>query len=120
MSHVYLKVPRLGVDWVPQNSRSTGGTEFMAKRARPKLVLLQCSFAFGDGDAAGAGGKPSVAFLEADTAVAFVDCGELGEFGGEFEGTAVAVAVVGLELWSWSGTWLRHRGGWKVRGCCWL
>ena len=87
----------------------------MAECARAKLVLLQCSFTFRDGYAAGAGREPFVAFLEADAAVALVDGGEFGEPDGEFEGAAVAVSVVGLELWSLCRGRLRHCSGWMVR-----
>jgi hypothetical protein len=80
----------------------------MSHGFRTKPVLLQCTLAFRDNEIAGAGKDPFVAFLEADAAVAFADAGEFGELGSEFEGTAVAVTIVGFELWSGRGGWLRH------------
>lgn len=71
-----------------------------------KAILLQRPLTFRDGEAAGAREKPSVAFSEADAAVARVGACEFGELGGVFEGSAVAVAVVRLELRGWGG--LRH------------
>ena len=90
----------------------------MAECARAKLVLLQCSFTFRDGYAAGAGREPFVAFLEADATIALIDGGEFGESDGEIEGAAVAVPVVGLEIWSLFGGGLRHCSGWVVRRSC--
>ena len=86
----------------------------------PKSVFLQSSLAFRDDKVAGfgAGEDPSVACLEAEATVACVDNSEFGEFGGELERAAMAVAVVGFQLWS--GSWLRHRGvrtAWTGWGC---
>jgi len=64
-----------------------------------KLIVFQASFALGDGKASSAGKDPFVAFLETDAAVAFCDRSELCDHDAEFEGAAVAVARVRLEIW---------------------
>ncbi len=81
----------------------------MKHRTFSKLIIFQASIAFLDGKASSARIDPLVAFLETDAAVAFCDRNEFWDLDDEFEGTAVAVALVRLELWS--GIWFRH---WRI------
>jgi hypothetical protein len=78
----------------------------MKHRTFSKLIVFQASITFLDGKASSARKDPLVAFLETDAAVAFCDRSEFWDLDAEFEGTAVAVALVPLELWS--GVWFRH------------
>jgi len=64
-----------------------------------KLIVFQASFALGDGKASSIREDPFVAFLETDAAVAFCDRSELWDRDAEFEGAAVAIARVRLEIW---------------------
>jgi hypothetical protein len=87
----------------------------MKHRTFSKLIVFQASITFLDGKASSARIDPLVAFLETDTAVAFCDRSEFWNVDAEFEGTAVAVALVCLELWI--GVWFRH---WRmVWGALW-
>lgn len=98
--------PRRRTLILPINCRATCPAKHMRHLLRPKTILLQRPFAFGDGEAAGAGEEPSVAFSEADAAVARTDAGDFREFDAVFKGATVAVAMVGLQPWGWGG--LRH------------
>lgn len=64
----------------------------------PKLIIFQAAVPFLNGEASSARKDPLVAFLGTDAAVAFHDRSELWDVDAELEGTAVAVALVGLEL----------------------
>ena len=63
-----------------------------------KFVVFQGSFALVDGEAAWAGEHPFVVLAETDAAIAGHDGGNLWDLQGELEGSAVAVAVIGLEF----------------------
>lgn len=83
---------------LPHHPRPTFRTKPMAHRHRPKLIIPQCPLAFIDHKATLAREDPLVAFLEADTAVALGGRCYLRHGDVEFEGAAVAVAMVGLEI----------------------
>ena len=69
-----------------------------------KPITFQASIiSFLDGKAVGAWKAPFVAFPETDAAVAFSNQLEFWDLDAEFKGTAVAVTLVCLELWFWSG-----------------
>lgn len=63
-----------------------------------KFISSQNTLAFLDSDSILAGKDPFVAFLEADTAVAFCYFFQFGDVDTEFEGTTMAVTMVGLVL----------------------
>lgn len=64
----------------------------------PKLVVLQCPFAFLDGEATCAWEDPLVALTETDAAVTVHGGGDFWELDVELEGSAMAIAIVGLEF----------------------
>lgn len=71
-----------------------------------KLVVFQGSFALLDGEAACAGKHPFVVLSETDAAIAAHDGGNLWQLQVVLEGSAVTVAVIGLEF----GGCFRHGG----------
>lgn len=68
-----------------------------------KLIILQLILPLLKHQTPSRRKHPFISLPEADTAVALVDEGDLGEGDGVFHGAAVAVAMVGLELWGWGG-----------------
>jgi len=71
-----------------------------------KFIVFQGSFALLDGETACAGEHPFVILAETNAAIAGHDGGNLWDLQGELEGSAVTVAVVGLEF----GGCFCHRG----------
>jgi len=98
--------PRRRAISLPHYAGSASRTKHMRHSLRSKLILLQRSLAFRDSEATRTRKDPFVAFLEADAAVTFHDAGQFRKLDGEFEGAAVAVPFVGLEV----GGWLGHVG----------
>jgi len=90
-----------------------GKEYFMSHRMLSKMIVFQCSLSLLNGQGVSSWKDPLVAFLEADAAVTFCYCGEFWELDAEFEGPAVAVAVVGFELWG--GSWGCHDGNEKQK-----
>jgi hypothetical protein len=72
----------------------------------PKLIICQASPTFLDGEASRARKNPLVTLFETDTAIAFCDGSQFRDLDAEFEGAAVAVSCIGLELLS--GIWFCH------------
>jgi hypothetical protein len=64
----------------------------------PELIVAQRPFAFLDCEAACAWKYPLIALPRTNTAVTAHECGYLWDLDAEFEGSAVAVAIVGFEF----------------------
>jgi len=60
------------------------------------MILFQSPLSFRDLETIFARKYPSISFLETDTAIALSDSSDLRHFDGEFEGAAMAIAMVGL------------------------
>ena len=73
-----------------------------------ELIILQSPLASLNSETAFARKDPLVSFLKADAAVAFCYFFQFRNFDGEFEGAAVTVSVVGLELAGVCGLGLGH------------
>jgi len=78
----------------------------MKHRTFSKLIIFQATITFLDSKTSSARKDPLVAFPETDAAVAFCDRSQFRDLDAEFEGTAVAVPLVGFEIWS--GVCFRH------------
>lgn len=73
----------------------------MSQLLRIKPIFLQSSLAFCDIDFIRAGQDPSVAFFQADAAIAFADVCDLRKLEGKLERPAMTVPVVCSQLGSW-------------------
>ena len=74
------------------------GIYFVCHCFASKLIVLQSSFTLLDGEAASAWEHPYIAFPETNAAIAIHNRAKLREFHVELEGSAVAVAIVGLKF----------------------
>jgi hypothetical protein len=78
----------------------------MKHRIFSELIFIQAFITFLNGKASSARKDPLVAFLKTDTTVTLCDRSKFWDIDVEFEGAAVAVALVRLEFWG--GAWIRH------------
>jgi len=84
------------------NACSAFWTEAMAHRHRSKFIILQCAFPSLNSKLPYITREdPFVALLEADTAVADSNRGDLRDFENELESATMAVSMVSFKLGRW-------------------